>query len=45
MVVAEMQQAYTDSSSFADMGIKTLYLQVKDNSWRIVREDWSPMQQ
>ena len=45
MVVADMHQAYTDSKSFADMGIKTLYLQVKDNAWRIVREDWSPMQQ
>ncbi|SBW05111.1 exported hypothetical protein [uncultured delta proteobacterium] len=45
MVVADMHQAYTDSKSFADMGIKTLYLQAKGDSWRIVREDWSPMQQ
>ena len=45
MVVVDMHQAYTDSKSFADMGVKTLYLQVKGDAWRIVREDWSPMQQ
>ena len=45
MIVADMHQAYTDSNSFADMGVKTLHLQVKDNALRIVREEWSPMQQ
>lgn len=43
MVVVDMQQAYTDSRSFADMGVKTLYLQPEADAWRIVREDWSPM--
>ena len=45
ILTADMQQAYTDSKSFADMGIKTLHLRLKNNAWRIVREDWSPMQQ
>ncbi|MCC8193562.1 MAG: L,D-transpeptidase [Deltaproteobacteria bacterium] len=44
MVVVDMHQAYTDSKSFADMGVKTLYLQAEGDAWRIVREDWSPMQ-
>lgn len=43
MVVVDMQQAYTDISSFADMGVKTLYLQPEADAWSIVREDWSPM--
>ncbi len=45
MGVADMLQTYTDSKSFADLGSKTLYLQARGNSWRIVREEWSPMQQ
>ncbi len=44
IIVADMQQDYTDSRSFADMGIKTLHLRAKDGSWRIIREDWSLMQ-
>ncbi|MDL2209830.1 L,D-transpeptidase family protein [Desulfovibrio sp. OttesenSCG-928-O18] len=44
-VVVDMHQSYTDSKSFADMGVKTLYLQAKGNTWQILREDWSPMQQ
>ena len=42
-VVAQMQQDYTDSKSFADRGLKTLYLEKKNNSWRIVREEWSAL--
>lgn len=45
MVVADMQQSYTNSDSFADMGVKTLHLRNKDGVWRIIREDWSPMEQ
>ena len=44
-VVLDMHQSYTDFNSFADMGVKTLYLQAKNNTWYITREDWSPMQQ
>ncbi|CAK7002245.1 MAG: hypothetical protein DELT_00077 [Desulfovibrio sp.] len=44
-IVVDMHQAYTDSRSFADMGVKTLYLKPDGNAWRISREDWSPMQQ
>ena len=44
MIIVDMQQDYTDSNSFADMGIKTLYLQVKNGLWQIIREDWSLMQ-
>ncbi|GHV52374.1 hypothetical protein FACS1894206_01050 [Deltaproteobacteria bacterium] len=43
MVVVDMHQSYTDSKSFADMGVKTLYLQMDDNTWHIAREDWSSM--
>lgn len=44
-VVIDMQQSYTDSNSFADMGIKTIHLALQGNAWRILREDWTPMQQ
>lgn len=43
-VTADMHQSYTNSSSFADMGVKTLTLRAKNGVWRIVREDWSPLQ-
>lgn len=44
-MVVGMHQSYTDFGRFADMGVKTLYLQAKNNAWYITREDWSPMQQ
>lgn len=44
-IVVDMHQSYTDSRSFADMGVKTLYLKAEGGIWRIAREDWSPMQQ
>ena len=45
IVTADMHQSYTNASSFADMGIKTLTLRAKDGVWHIIKEDWSPMQQ
>ena len=44
-IVAEMRQDYTDLKNFVDAGTKTLIIQEKSGTWRIVREDWSPMQQ
>jgi hypothetical protein len=43
--MVDMHQSYTDSRSFADMGVKTLYLKSDGKVWQIIREDWSPMQQ
>lgn len=43
-IMVDMHQSYTDSRSFADMGIKTLYLKPNGQEWQIVQEDWSPMQ-
>ena len=43
IVVADMLQAYTATNSFADMGVKTLHLQAKGNTWQIIHEDWNPM--
>lgn len=42
-VAVDMHQSYTDTKSFADMGIKTLHLRFQDNAWRIAKEDWKPM--
>lgn len=44
-IMVDMHQSYTDSRSFADMGVKTLYLKSNGNVWQIIREEWSPMQQ
>lgn len=44
-IMVDMHQSYTDSRSFADMGVKTLYLKSDGKTWQIIREDWSPMQQ
>jgi len=36
-------QAYRAGTNFQDQGLKTLLLQPHGDSWRIVREEWSPM--
>lgn len=43
-IMVDMHQSYTDSRSFADMGIKTLHLKSNGKEWQIIQEDWSPMQ-
>jgi Uncharacterized protein conserved in bacteria len=42
-IIARMHQAYINSDSFADKGVKTLHIQKKNNVWRIIREEWSAL--
>lgn len=43
-VVADMTQDYRDTRGYRDRGLKTIHLKPYGASWRIVREDWTPLQ-